>query len=233
MKIRSIDDALNDEEEEGNAETSNDREIEEYEEISVNEDNIRDFGYMSSSVLLRYSDLISKRREQIKRFGLNVITKDDLNFFSLSIFTAVEICYLNRHNYEFEEIDSLSRSNIQKQFYASLDRSINIDGIKAVEDFACFCKMMRKPTWKDDDYTKKANRTIKYAILFATLFFKNATQKEISLLGMRVTQAVKSLVSILGLPSDEYFEEELSPISERYDYVFRISHIQRIIDKMK
>ena len=62
---------------------------------------------------------------------------------------------------------------------------------------------------------------------------KNATQKEISLLGMRVTQAVKSLVSILGLPSDEYFEEELSPISERYDYAFRISHIQRIIDKMK
>jgi len=231
-KIRSIDDALNDEEEEGSAETSNDREIEEYEEISVTTDNIRDFGYMSSSVLTRYSDLISKRKEQINRSGLSVITKDDLNFFSLSIFTAVEICYLNRHNYEFDDIDSLSRSNLQKQLYDSLDRSINLDGIKAVEDFASFCKKMKK-TWKDDDYTRKANRTMKYAILFATLFFKNATQKEVRLLGMRVTHAVQSLVSIFGLPSNEYLEEELSPISERYDYAFRVSHIQRLIDKLK
>lgn len=50
---------------------------------------------------------------------------------------------------------------------------------------------------------------------------------------MRVTHAVQSLVSIFGLPSNEYLEEELSPISERYDYAFRVSHIQRLIDKLK
>ena len=232
-KIRSIDEALNDEEEEGSAETSNDREIVEYEEISVTTDNYRDFGFMSSSVLTCYSDLISKRKEQIIRSGLNVITKDDLNFFSLSIFTALEICYLNRHNYEFDDINSLSRSNLQKQLYDSLDRSINIDGIKAVEDFASFCKMMKTPAWKDDDYTKKANRTMKYAILFATLFFKNATQREVQLLGNRVMQATQCLMSKLGLPSDEFLEEELSPISERYDYAFRISHVLRLINKLK
>lgn len=231
-KIHSIDDSINDEEEEGSAETSNDREIEEYEELTVTKDNIRDFGYMSSSVLTRYSDLISKRKEQINRSGLNYITKDDLNFFSLSIFTAVEICYLNRHNYEFDGIDSLSRSNLQKQLYDSLDRSIIADGIKAVEDFASFCKKMKKPTWGDDDFAKKANRTMKYAILFATLFFKNATQREVQILGNRVMKATQCLKSILGLPSNEFLEEELSPISERYDYAFRISHVQRLINKL-
>ena len=232
-KIRSIDDALNDEEEEGSAETSNDREMVEYEVIPVTKDKIRDFGFISSSVLTRYSDLISKRKVQIIRTGLNVITKDDLNFFSLSIFTALEICYLNRHNYEFDEIDSLTRSNLQKQLFDSLDRSINIDGLKAVEDFASFCKMMKTPILKDDDYTKKANRTMKYAILFATLFFKNATQREVHLLGNRVMQATQCLMSKFGLPSDEFLEEELSPISERYDYAFRISHVLRLINKLK
>jgi hypothetical protein len=187
---------------------------------------------MSSSVLTRYSDLIDKRKEQINRSGLSVITKDDLNFFSLSIFTAVEICYLNRHNYEFDDIDSLSRSNLQKLLYDSLDRSINKDGIKAVEDFASFCKKMKNPSWKDDDYTRKANRTMKYAILFATLFFKNATQREVQLLGNRVMQAIQCIMLRLGLPSDEFLEEELSPISERYDYAFRISHVQRLINKL-
>lgn len=233
MKIRSIDDALKDEEEEGSAETSNDREIVEYEGISVIKDNIKIFGNMSSSVLKRYSELISKRMEQINRFGLNVITKDDLNYFSLSIFTAVEICYLNRHNYEFDDIDSLSRSNLQKQFYDSLSSSINNFGLKAVENFANFCKKMKKPNWKDDDFTRKANRTMKYAILFATLFFKYATQEEEQLLGKKVLQATRCLMSIFGLPSDKFLEEELSPISERYDYAFRISNVQRLIKKIK
>lgn len=232
-KIRSIDDALNDEEEEGSAETSNEREIVEYEEISVTKDNIKDFGYMSSSVLTRYSSLISKRKEQNIRSGLNVITKDDLNFFSLSIFTAIEICYLNRHNYGFNEIDGISRSNLQKQLYDSLDRSINIDGLKAVEDFVCFCKSMKKPINMDNDYAKKANRTMKYAILYSTLFFRNATQKEVQLLGKRVMQAIQSLISIFRLPSNDYLKEELTPISEHYDYAFRFSHVLKMINQIK
>ena len=236
-RIRSINDALsdalNDEEEEGNAETSNDREIVEYEEIEVSEDNIKDFSYWSSSLLYCYSELISKRKEQMAKSGIRVISKDDLNYFSLSIFAAVEICYLNRYRYEFDEIDSISRSNLQKQLYDSLDRSINTYGIEAVEDFVDFCNSMKKPIYLDDEFKKNADRMMKYAILYATLFFKYATQKEEQMLGKRGMQAIQYLASFFGLPSDEYLEEELSPISERYDYVFRVLHVQRLVNKLK
>ena len=108
-KIRSIDDAITDEEEEGKAETSNEREVDEYEEISVSNKNIKGFGELSSSVLSNYSELIDKRTEQIRKSGFRFVTKDDLNFFSLSMFASVEICYLNRHKYQFDEIDPINR----------------------------------------------------------------------------------------------------------------------------
>lgn len=230
-KIRSIDDALNDEEEEGNAETSNNREIVENEDITVNKKNIKSYADMSNSVLKRYSDLISKRTEQIQSSGLKIITVDDLNFFSLSIFSAVEICYLNRHRYIFDGIDSYSQSYFQKQLYDSLDRSMNSFGLNTVEKFVRFC-MSNKPSSNDMDFKKKTWRTMKYAILYATLFFKNATQEEERLLGRKVIQALRHLISIFGLPENDFLENELSPLSERYAYAFRLSHIQNTIRRI-
>ncbi|MBR5657282.1 MAG: hypothetical protein IKW98_11495 [Prevotella sp.] len=231
-KIRSIDDAITDEEEEGEAETSNDREVVEYEEISVSKKNIKGFGELSSSVLSNYSELIDKRIEQIKNTVFKVVTKDDLNFFSLSIFASVEICYLNRHKYQFDLIDPINRSCCQKQLYDSLDRSMNKNGIEALEKFAQFCYSIGKPSNIDDDFKKKANRTMKYAILFATLFYKNATHREKHLL-KRVLGALRTLVTLYGIPALDVLESELAPLSERYDYAFRFNHVRRIISMLE
>lgn len=154
-KIRSIDDAITDEEEEGKAETSNDREIVEYEEITVSKKTIKSYGELSSSVLSNYSELIAKRAEQLNKSVFKFVTKDDLNFFSLSMFASIEICYLNRHKYQFDEIEPIYRSTCQKQLYDSLDRSMSIDGIEALERFSGFCRSMGKPSFKDDDFKKR------------------------------------------------------------------------------
>lgn len=228
-KIRSIDDAITDEEEEGSAETSNDREIIEYEEISVTQKNIKGFGELSSSVLSNYSNLIDKRTEQINKSVIKSITKDDLNYFSLSIFASIEICYLNRHNYQFDEIDNTYRSVCQKQLYDSLDGSMNKYGVEAFQKFANFCRTMKKPSLKDEDFKKKADRTMKYAILFATLFYRNATHREDHLL-RKVISSLNTLISVFGVPDKSVLESELAPLSERYDYVFRFNHVKRILD---
>ena len=91
-KIRSIDDAIIDEEEEGSAETSNNREIEEQEDIFLSKQLLKGYGELSTSLLMKYQKMISKRYEQVKATGDGVITRDDLNFFSLSMFAAMEIC---------------------------------------------------------------------------------------------------------------------------------------------
>ena len=44
----------------------------------------------STSLLMKYQKMISKRYEQVKATGDGVITRDDLNFFSLSMFAAME-----------------------------------------------------------------------------------------------------------------------------------------------
>ena len=228
-KIRSIDDAITDEEEEGTAETSNDRDIIEYEEIIVSSKNIKGFGELSNSVLSKYSKLIDKRTEQINKSVIKSITKDDLNYFSLSIFASIEICYLNRHNYQFDEIDNTYRSVCQKQLYDSLDGSMNKYGVEAFQKFANFCRTMKKPSLKDEDFKKKADRTMKYAILFATLFYRNATHREDHLL-KKVISSLNTLISIFGVPDKSVLESELAPLSERYDYVFRFNHVKRILD---
>lgn len=230
-KIRSIDDAKTDEEEEGTAETSNDREINEYEEIPVTKKTVRGFGDLSSSVLRKYTELVTKRAEQLNKSVFKFVTKDDLNFFSLSIFASVEICYLNRHKYQFDEIDPIFRSSCQKQLYDSLDRSMNVDGVEALEHFAGFCQSMGKPSFKDDDFKKKADRTMKYALLFGSLFYRNATGKE-EHLKKRVLQSLRSLIGLFGIPSEKYLEDELTPLSERYDYAFRYRHIKNFIEKI-
>lgn len=231
-KIRSIDDAITDEEEDGKAETSNDREIIENEEIFVSRKTIKSYGDLSSSVLSKYSNLITKRTEQLNRSAFKFVTKDDLNFFSLSMFASIEICYLNRHKYQFDEIDAIYRSSCQKQLYDSLNRSMRVKGIEALERFAVFCRSMGKPSFKDDDFKKKADRTMKYALLFSTLYYRNATDKE-EPFKKRVLLALQSLISLFGIPSDKYLEDELSPLSERYDYAFRYGHIKNFIDNLK
>ena len=228
-KIRSIDDAIIDEEEEGSAETSNDREMEEREDILIKQKHIKDYGELSTSVLTKYQKMISKRFEQVNAKGENVVTKDDLNFFSLSIFAAMEICYLNRSRYLFDDMDSMTKSYYHKLFYDSLDRSINIVGLESLEYFVKFCVAMKGPVEKDESYKKVAIRTMKYSILFGTLFLKYSNQEDKRVKGKRVLKAVSSLIALFGMPSIEFLSRELEPLSERYDYAFRMRHLENFI----
>lgn len=231
-KIRSIEDAIIDEEEEGTPETCNNREIDNQDEILVSNDYIDDYGNMSTSVLSNYQEMIKKRHEQVRNTGDRTITKDDMNFFSLSIFAAVEICFLNRLRYQFDEPDDMTRSISQKRLYDSLDSSIYFTGMDAIDRFVRFCKSMNKGMPVDDSYKKVTCRTMKYAILYGTLFYCFATKNILLAKEKQVLQAIRSLASIFGMPSLEYLNDELTPISERYDYVFRMRDVGKLMDRL-
>ncbi len=231
-KIRSINDAINDEEEEGSTETSNERGIQESEGIKVAKGNLKKYSDMAATVLNRYMNMVEKRKEQCSATGIWFITKDDMNFFSLCIFAAMEICSLNRSKYSFDMLSSIDKSFWQKKLYESLDRCINVDGLNALEKFSAFCNTMKLQTPREEDFDKKAKRTMKYVILYATLFYKNATEKELKFLWPRVLSSVKQLVTLFGMPPMDYLTNELMPISERYGYVFRESSIERLIKRI-
>ena len=228
-KIRLIDDAIIDEEEEGSAETSNNRDIEEHEDIHVSKKQLKDYGDLSSSLLMKYQKMINKRYEQVKATGNGFITKDDLNFFSLSMFAAMEICYLNKFRYKFDQIPNTLRSCCQKQFYDSLERSMNVTGLGSLEKFVKFCNSMKLPIQRDESFNKVVTRTMKYVILYGVLFNRLSNVETISVLNRRLLKAVDSLVGLLGKPSIDTLIKELEPLSERYDYVFRMSHVENML----
>lgn len=153
--------------------------------------------------------MISKRYEQVKATGDGVITRDDLNFFSLSMFAAMEICYLNKFRYKFDQIP-IHQNFSQKQFYDSLERSISNVGLDSLEKFVKFCNTMRLPAQKDENFNKVASRTMKYAILYGTLFYRLSHVETIRVLGNRLLKAVDSLVVIWGKPSFKTLTKNLN-----------------------
>lgn len=228
-KIRSINDAIIEEEEEGSAETSHDRNIEENEDILISKKHIKDYGDLSTSVLKKYQKMIRKRYQHVNSAGENTITKDDMNLFSLSIFAAMEICYLNRPNYKFDATDDISKSSCQKQFYDSLDSSINITAIDTVEQFLKFCNTMKGAVSQDASYQKAAFRTMKYIVLFGTLFRKYSNQEGKRIIGTRVINAIKNLKTVFGMPSKDLLLKELQSVSEKYNYVFRLKEVENLL----
>lgn len=232
MKIRALDDEIIDEEEEGTAEESNNREYEAQDDVIIDEEDIEGYGELSTSVLTNFQTMIRKRFEQARITGDNVVTKDDLNLFSLSIFAAMEVCYLNRHSYNFDEIGSQDKSICQKRLYDSLDHSISYVGLDTIEYFVKFCDKMKKDTLlllSDEDYNKVACRTMKYVILYGTLFYRYTNCNELPVKSNRLMKAITSLKSIFGAPTIDYLSRELEPLSERYDYVFRIEHVEKLL----
>ena len=141
----------------------------------------------------------------------------------------MEICYLNKFRYKFDQIPYASRSYCQKQFYDSLERSISNVGLDSLEKFVKFCNTMRLPAQKDENFNKVASRTMKYAILYGTLFYRLSHVETIRVLGNRLLKAVDSLVVIWGKPSFKTLTKELEPLSERYDFVFRMNHVENML----
>ena len=228
-KIRLIDNAIIDEEETGSADISYERDVDEQVGIVIDKKHIKDYGDLSTSILKKYQKLVDKRIEQIRVSRECVITKDDLNYFSLSFFAAMEICYLNRFRYQFDGIDTMSRSYYQKKLYDSLDLSITYIGIDAIEKFVKFCKIAKGFIPQDENYRKIAYRTMKYVILYGTLFFKFASRDDKLAYKKRIIQTIKYIESILGMPPVDYLSIGLTPLSEKYDYVFRMMHVDKFL----
>ena len=222
-KIHSIDDAILEEEEEGNPEISNDRDDQKLEDIVIKKKTINNFGSLSTSILKNYLTLLGKRREQVRQTGDQVITKDDMNFFSLSIFAALEICYLNRCRYQYDGLLDSIRSSNQLIFERNLDSSISCEGIPALEGFAEFCKK----NLPIDQSSTVSMRTMKYAILFGSLYRSFAIYHD-----KRVTKAIKKMADVFGIPDNDYLYKELSPLSERYDNVFSMNQIDSFIKEL-
>lgn len=227
---RTLDDAIYEEEEEGDAETSNIREIEDCNDIVVKKKQIKGIAELSSSVLRQYQVMIDKRVVQVRKAGKDFITIDDLNFFSLTMFAAMEMCWLNKSNYRFEEIEPTSRSYYQKQLEDNLERSISYVGFETLERFERFCTRATLPLSIDERFWKVALRTMKYVILYGALFKKLTHHETVVIKEKRLMNSINGLIAIFGKPTIDYLRKELEPLSKRYNNVFSMTHIERMLE---
>lgn len=230
-KIRSIDEELKDEEETGQAEYSNIRTYENNRSICVKNNNSKIYSEQASYILNKYLNIVAKRKEQVRKTSCNLITKDDYNFFALSLFVATEICYLNRPRYQF--LENIDKAYLQMKFERSLDSCILGTGLDAIENFTIFCVSNQLPPKMENDYEQKANRAMKYAILYATLFYKFASSVEIQVKENKLLKCLKQLCNKLGMPKLDVLIEELTPLSVQYDFVFRPHHIEKVMRKIR
>lgn len=232
-KIKEIDRSLEeqiDEEEEGNAESSYSRETQSSYVRTIKEKDVKSIAQVSNSALTKYIKLVDKRQAQQEQINNRYITIDDLNYFSILIFASLEICILNRWNYHIEGIDSITISSIQKKLYYSLDNSIFNEGSNAFRKFVTFCEHSKIPT--TGQFKAIAQRAVKYAVLYGTLFFRKATEYYRQTNGKQIINGTRKLFTFFGTPSMEYLEAELAPLSERYNYEFRMAHVETFVNKV-
>ena len=148
------------------------------------------------------------------------------------MFAAMEICYLNRPNYKFDQKDSMLRSNSQKKLSESLDGSIGKVGLETLKKFVSFCEKIKPLMDRDENYNKVVNRTMKYVILYGVLF-KNLHQEIQQMSRREMLDVIKKLVNIFGMPSIDILIEELEPLSKKYGYVFRASHVENFCQEIE
>lgn len=230
-KLKSLDDDLKEEEEEGNTEESNERTNDKDSDyIVISSHGYEQFAKSASNVLNEYCKLIAKRSEQMQERGIAIVTKDDLNFFCLSMFAAIEICGLNRMRYDFGDMNSMEKSYHQKKLYESLDRCLDRDCLTALEGFESFCNKFGKDLPDEEDYRNKAHRTMKYVLLYATVFYQYTLNRK--LCGDKVNKACKSLIAKFGLPDMDKLQKEIEPLSQRYDSSVTFRQIQRTLKEL-
>ena len=71
-----------------------------------------------------------------------------------------------------------------------------------------------------------------YAALYATLFHKFASIVEESRIGDKVDNFIKTLIEKFGIPDVNDIINELEPIAEKYDYIFRTKKIEQLLYKI-
>ncbi len=223
LTLRRLDEESKDEEEEADSETSHKRI---YDECSseIIESDIDIFVEKSSKVLKSYQCLLRKK-SHLYRNCKGKLAKDDLNFFALSYFAAMEICYLKRLMYEFDTTNSLERSYLQKKMYDGLDGVMESLGIDVFAEFCQFCKQYAIEPCHQSEFNQSVARAMKYALIFITFIHRQNKPY----CWNKVSNIMKDLVHLFGLPSKEQLSVALQPIMERYDYAFKVSYIEQAV----
>lgn len=224
-KIKALDDDIKEEEEEGKTEKSNDRT--DYYSIDIPKNDVKFCAKQAKSILGKYQKLLW-HRETICRENGGFIEKDDFAFFVLSMFSSTEICYLNRFRYKFDTTNSTERSHYEKILFDSLDQVMERDGVDALVKFSSFCHKYAQATKIDEDVKKKAQKAMKYMILYVTFYYHFSANRKFS--EKNVVSAVKILVDLFDLPQKTQLEKELKPIIENYDSSF--SYVDKAIKEL-
>lgn len=227
-KLKTLDEDLKDEEEEGNADVSNQRTYDLSYKKKIPANNVSQCANKALTILKSYKTLISRRSEICEK-GNNDIQKEDFHFFTLSMFAAMEICYLSRFMYDFDLPNRMERSIYQKKLYDSLDQVMECDGLNVLVSFSSFCKRCGKHTKYDVD-EKSVQKAMKYAILFVVFYYRFTPYNKIN--EKKISTAFNELVKMLGLPNREQLEKELNSLAKTYNYIFKLKDIEQRIKKL-
>lgn len=225
-KLWAIDDSIKDEEELANAENGRQRTTEREQGLLLSKTNVRFCGDQASRLLKRLRTLIGKRGSYCCKNSQSV-SSDDLCLFSLTMFASTEICYLNRFMYEFNCSDRREESRLKKELLESLDSTMEHEGLDTLMAFSKFCGRFYKDIPSDKPLKRAARKVIKYALLFAAAYFRFAVNQEFK--SRKLTEAMTTLVKLLGMPDRAFLEKEFQPLIEKYDHIFELRDIERTL----
>lgn len=233
-KIQSISEDQIDEEELASPEASNDRaeKMDKQIKVSIHKEGIY-YPQEVRRIAQSYIHYADRRMSYMKETGNYMISNDDLNLFSLAMFTSIKVAYLDRMNYVFEGNDRTPIFVNQKNFYDDLDNVMHGEVLETLERICSICE--KGEIVDKDDYgcQRKIQRSLKYAILYATLFNKFANIHIPSTYMNNILKYLKTLLYYLGNPDMENLNEDLSVLSERNECIFRMCHVNKILSKVE
>lgn len=229
LRVRSIEEELQDEEENGSSTESNNRGIVVSDAIPVTNKVVKELPSRINKLFQDYNHLLDARIKNLYRTE-GIVTKEDFNFFALIMFHTTELCFLNHANYQLgvsTEDDNFENESVNPELCKFFDSLLNCmvnKGIDSLSNFSYLC-LNKKPADIDDDYRGKAYRSIRYALLFANLLERNVPADIWHYRGWKVTLSLVNLINELGAPSSDDLVRELEPLSDKYDHEFRVEDI--------
>lgn len=87
---------------------------------------------------------------------------------------------------------------------------------------------MKLPAQRDENFNKVSSRSMKYAILYGTLFNRLSHIETIRILGKRLQKAVDSLAVLFGKPSFETLTKSLNLYQKGMTMYF-MNHVENMI----
>lgn len=235
--IHNLDESRKGEEEQGNAETSHIRSFELSEENVLTRKVIDSLPRRVEGLLSYYNKLCDVRYSALYSSD-GIMGKEDFNFFSLTMFVAMEICFLNQDSYKDKDALSDSLAEHTTDLFDRLLKCMVQEGLDSLRRFTSLCLLEKYPDDADESYLEKSYRAVRYALIYAVLVLKKfGTEEIIRYKGPIIDLCIMNLFDYFSSPEIDTLEEELSPISERYNYEFRVKdvldYVNEVDDKMK